>query len=381
MKLLFVQPMHFDEASYIGGGERFVVYLAQAVSRVWHKTRGPMSAGLPHDVSIVSFGPKRNRIKIQQNVFIDVLPVARAVSNRLDNTSDELSAFIHWADIVHIFQPFTACGEAAALIAFSMQKKVVLTDLGGSTSHTGVNAGMVHLSEAVVCISHFAARSLPAADPGKVTVIKGSFDDRRGLMRKACFPSAREGVCFVGRILPHKGIDVLIRALPDELPLIVCGRVYHQDYYQFLKAAAHRKNVVFVTDATDQDLERIYQNSAAIVLSSVYVDMYGNHYPAPELLGLVLLEAMSTGCYAVCNDVGGMPEFVGNDRCGAVYKDEFDLAALLRRVKESPGDFCEVEDQKFRAEWASDEFGLESVGQQYVKLYERISLQVDAGER
>ena len=65
--------------------------------------------------------------------------------------------------------------------------------------------------------------------------------------------SPRDRVLYVGRLLPHKGIDRLIDALPPDLPLTVCGRPYHRDYSATSSQLAGGKRVEFVTDADDAD--------------------------------------------------------------------------------------------------------------------------------
>jgi len=138
-------------------------------------------------------------------------------------------------------------------------------------------------------------------------------------------------VLFVGRILPHKGIDVLIEALDRETELTVVGRVYHEPYYALLRELALGKQVEFVTSATDADLIAAYQSAAVTVLPSVYVDFYGAKYDRPELLGLVLLESMACGTPVICSDVGGMPEYVADGVTGFVVPPR-DPEALAARI-------------------------------------------------
>ena len=49
----------------------------------------------------------------------------------------------------------------------------------------------------------------------------------------------------------HKGIDVLVRGLPDGIGLDIVGHVYDEEYLGLLQRLATGRDVRFVHDATD----------------------------------------------------------------------------------------------------------------------------------
>jgi glycosyltransferase involved in cell wall biosynthesis len=149
-------------------------------------------------------------------------------------------------------------------------------------------------------------------------------------------PPTRDRVLFVGRLLPHKGIDQLIAALPTDLPLTVCGRAYHADYFAVLRRLAEGKRVEFRTDATDDETRDLYRRAWATVLPSVYRDYYGHSHVQPELMGFTLLESMACGTPAICSRVGGMPEFVRHGRTGFVFDELSELTGYLRALASDP---------------------------------------------
>jgi len=122
----------------------------------------------------------------------------------------------------------------------------------------------------------------------------------------------------VGRILPHKGIDDLIKALPEGLTLEVIGRPYGEAYLRDLRAMADGKRVVFRHECTDDELVRAYRESMCIALPSVYRTMYGDETRVPELLGQTLLEGMACEAPAMCTDVASLPEVVQSGVTGFV---------------------------------------------------------------
>src|SRR5439155_18003782 len=141
-----------------------------------------------------------------------------------------------------------------------------------------------------------------------------------------------------GRLLPHKGIDCLIEALPRGMPLVVCGRHSHKDYSWLLshRAITQEKDVTFVGDADDEAIRDLYRRSWATILPSVYQDCFGGSHVAPELMGLTLLESMACGTPAVCSRVGAMPEFVRDGEDGFVYDDPGQLTERLVRLSTDP---------------------------------------------
>jgi glycosyltransferase involved in cell wall biosynthesis len=138
-------------------------------------------------------------------------------------------------------------------------------------------------------------------------------------------------VLFVGRILAHKGIDNLIRALPPGLTLEIVGQPYDRRYLRELHQLAEGKDIVFNHDFDDQALVKSYRNALCVVLPSVYKDMYGGETRVPELLGQTLLEGMACETPAICTNVASMPEVVEDGVTGFVVPPN-DATALRERL-------------------------------------------------
>jgi glycosyltransferase involved in cell wall biosynthesis len=125
-------------------------------------------------------------------------------------------------------------------------------------------------------------------------------------------------VLFVGRLLPHKGIDDLIKAVPSDMPLEIIGRPTEPRYFDDLRALAEGKRVMFRTACSDEQMIEAYRRATCVVLPSVYQTMYGDKTSVPELLGQTLLEGMACGTPAICTDVASMPEVVEDRVTGFV---------------------------------------------------------------
>jgi glycosyltransferase involved in cell wall biosynthesis len=323
--IAYLTPLYFDERSCLGGGERYPLNLARGVVA---------ASGGDYAVELISFGAAPLRRELAPGVGLRVLPMAGRPAHPLDVLSWELPAAIAGADLLHIHQVHTRCSEVGLLVARARRLPVCLTDHGGVSSDLGAELGAWDLVDRVVCQSDFGRSLYRTSAP--TVVIKGGVDGGPFTPPPPGGRPPRDRVLYVGRLLPHKGIDRLIEALPPGLPLTVCGRPYHDDYHARLKALAAGKPVTFVTDADDAAIRGLYARAWANVLPSAYRDCYGQVHLAPELMGFTLLEAMACGTPAVCSRVAAMPEFVRHGETGFVFADEAELHEQLKTLASDP---------------------------------------------
>ena len=352
----YLTPLYFDDLSCIGGGERYPLNLAIGVAE---------ASGGRYQVEILSHGPEALRKEIHPNVTLRVMPTLPP-RHPLDAISWDCVDAIGQADLLHIHQVYTRSSEAGYLLAKLYRIPICVTDHGGAGSTIGVGLKIVDLVDRIVCQSEFASRMLVSTTPR--TFIKGGVNG--DLFRPPVKRPVRDRVLFVGRFLPHKGIDRLIKALPPGLPLTCCGRPYHADYFEALKKLAVGKNVEFVTDANDETIRDYYSRSWANVLPSVYRDLYGMIHPQPELMGFTLLEGMACGTPAICSRVGGMPEFIRHGETGFVFDEPSELSGYLQRLAEDPA----LTERMGRAarQAVETEFDLRVCGAKLVAVYDSL---------
>ncbi len=315
-RVAHVVPALFDERiGVIGGAERYALELARHMAEVT-PTR------------IVTFGPD-DETRFDGKLRIDVIGGARPVRND-ENDRFSLALFdrLAEADVVHCHQIYTTASTMAAEFCRRTARRVFATDLGGGAGYRG-NASNELTFDGWLYISQFS-RQILSQITSEGEVISGGVDSTRftPALQSPGFPMA----IFVGRILPHKGIDVLIRALPARMKLNVIGRPYDPRYLSDLTALAASRQVSFVTDLEDSDLPDAYRLGSCVVLPSVYRDMYGKTSFAPELLGQTLLEGMAAGLPAICSDAGAMPEVVVSGETGFVVPAG-DVEALSARLE------------------------------------------------
>ncbi len=353
-KIAYLTPQYFSDESYIGGGERYPLNLAIGVVD---------SASREFEVEILSYGPRPLIRQLHPGVRLRVMQAGPTPANSLDQVSWEIPDALASADAVHLMQCFTRSSEAGLITAKLLGKPICATDLGGPSSTLGIELGSLDLTDRVICYSDFGADLLRTTSP--IVTIKGGVDSR--LFTPPPVRANRDRVLYVGRLLPHKGIDRLIRALPPELPLTCCGRVYHPDYFEVLKGLACGKQVEFITDANDEAIRDLYRRAWVNVLPSTYQDYYGQTYLAPELMGLTLLESMACGTPVICCASGRCPKFVRHGETGYVFDCEDELTSYLRELAGNP---ALVERMGFRARSAVEtEYDLRVCGRKLLEVY------------
>jgi glycosyltransferase involved in cell wall biosynthesis len=191
-----------------------------------------------------------------------------------------------------------------------MGKHAVVTDHGlGGGGWFGV---LPRLFDRFLTVSQYSADML-RAPRGRTRVIYGGADPERFSPPR---DDQRVGVLFVGRFTPHKGVDQLIRALPEGAKLTLVGSEGHDahkpesDYPQHLYELAAGRSVSFAKNVNELELPVLYRRARVFVLPSVHETCYGRHVEISELLGLSVLEAMASGTPVICSRIGGLPEIV-----------------------------------------------------------------------
>jgi glycosyltransferase involved in cell wall biosynthesis len=155
--------------------------------------------------------------------------------------------------------------------------------------------------------------------------------------------AARRGVLFVGRLTPHKGVDRLIEALPQDAELRIVGSAGHdrrrpeRDYPQLLRRLAAQRRVEFLGAVPEGDLSSLYRGAQVLALPSVDVTLYGREVAVSELLGLAGLEAMASGTPVVASRLGGLPEVVEHGVTGFLVEPG-DIGELRARIAQILGD-------------------------------------------
>lgn len=158
---------------------------------------------------------------------------------------------------------------------------------------------------------------------------------------------SRIEVLFLGRLEHRKGVDVLLRAIPelcDKYPnllfrfagdnaILIPGRseTYEQAFFAEPAHEKYRGQLVFEGKVSEARLRQLYAQCDIFVSPSRY-----------ESFGLIFLEAMMFGKPVVGCRAGGMPEVIGEHLLTGMLAEPDDVSSLARCLDEL------IRDEKLR---------------------------------
>jgi glycosyltransferase involved in cell wall biosynthesis len=324
MRVLHIAPALFDsQRGVLGGAERYAFELARH-----------MAAQTP--TTLVSFGA-RDAIETVGSLRVRVIGKPWHVRGERNNPiSLSLISELRKADVVHCHQQHVLASSLAALACRMTARRVFVSDLGGGgwdvSSYVSTDRwfhGHLHISE-------YSRRIFGHAGKPWAHVVFGGVDASKFIPNGG--PKPAGPALFVGRLLPHKGIDNLVNGLPPEMSLLIIGQPMDPRYIRDLRAMSSGKQVSFRHDCSDEGLVESYHKALCVVLPSVYQTMYGQRSNVPELLGQTLLEGMACGLPAICSNVASMPEVVKDGVTGFVVppNNPEALGEKLRWLRDNP---------------------------------------------
>ena len=316
-RIVHIVPALFGADGTVGGAERYALELARHMADLVPTT-------------LLSFGDRERR-ETMGSLKVRVLGHAWYVRGQRHNPlAWTMLAELRTADIVHCHQQHIVASSVAAAFCRLTRRRVFVSELGGGgwdvSAYLSTDRwynGHLHISEYSRAVA--GHRGKPRAH-----VIMGGVDAEKFSPAPAV---QRDGaVLFVGRLLPHKGVNYLIEALPDGMRLELVGQSYDPRYFETLRALAIGKRVEFRQDCNDAALVECYRRAVCVVLPSVYRTMYSDETAVPELLGQALLEGMACGTPTICTAVASLPEVVEDGVTGFVVPPN-DPAALGQRIR------------------------------------------------
>jgi GT2 family glycosyltransferase/glycosyltransferase involved in cell wall biosynthesis len=290
------------------------------------------------------------RIFGQENRWLRGLRFVRCTFASIRYAVASRETICHFHLFNHLFTDLTMIATARLF-----KRKVVITvhdvdSLADSEARRSQLAGRVYrLADRVIAHNKISAEELKSVGllPAKIAMIAhGHYLDSIQEMpsastarRDLAIELSAKVVIFFGQIKHSKGLDILIKALPQvvrevpEVVLMIAGRPWKTDFTYYnalisqLNVRAHCR--LLIRYIPDDKVTSLY--AAADITVLPYRRIYQSG---------VLLMAMSCGCPAVVSDLPGMREIVTDGINGYVFengsKDEL-ARVLTRALRDEPG--------------------------------------------
>jgi D-inositol-3-phosphate glycosyltransferase len=211
-------------------------------------------------------------------------------------------------------------------------------------------------------------------NPNKITVIPCGVDHKR--FNPHPFPEnemKNNRMIFVGRFVPEKGMDVLLKAmeilvskkgLKCELKVVGGGDSNKLNRFNGLKDYMNSKlfenKITFTGSIPHIHLNRLYRRCRLSIVPSYY-----------ESFGMVALESMACGVPVVASRVGGLGELVDDGKSGYLF-DRPDPYELAERVCILLKDEDLRENMARRALEKSLNFSWKNTAKQTITLFEKL---------
>ncbi|MGH7269081.1 MAG: glycosyltransferase, partial [Polyangiaceae bacterium] len=212
-RVLHVVPSLFGPKGTVGGSERYVLELARH-----------MANRLP--TTLLSFGKAASEERAGA-LEIKVLRRDWRVRGQEHNPfALGLVPHVLRADVVHCHQTHVLASSVAALVARASRKRVVTTDLGGGGWDLSSYVSTDSLYHAHLHLSEYSRRIFGHASKPWAHVIYGGVDTDKFHPESPRTSQGRRSALYVGRLLPHKGVNDLIEAGTPELPVELLGYPY-----------------------------------------------------------------------------------------------------------------------------------------------------------
>jgi glycosyltransferase involved in cell wall biosynthesis len=250
LRILHIVPALFARGGIIGGAERYALELARHMAQVT-PTR------------LVTFGD-RDRTETIGELEICVIGSPWYIRGQRTNpVSWSLFPELLRADVIHCHQKHVLTSSLAAIFSRLSGRRVFVSDLGGGGWDISAYLSTDRWYHGHLHISEYSRRCFGHETNPNAHVILGGVDFKK--FSPDDLVKRERVVLFVGRILPHKGINDLIAAMPKELTLEIIGPQSDSRFLADLHKFAAGKNVCFRHGCNDDALLKAYRRAMCVV--------------------------------------------------------------------------------------------------------------------
>ncbi|HEV8050592.1 MAG TPA: glycosyltransferase family 4 protein [Thermoplasmata archaeon] len=171
-------------------------------------------------------------------------------------------------------------------------------------------------------------------------------------------------IAFTGRLVPHKGVDVVVRSLPElpkDVRLLVVGRGPRlPELHALARRLGVDERIRFCPDVSDAELPQYLRAADLFVFPS---------QNRLEGFGLVVAEALAAGLPVVIADMPGVREVIEPGKEGLLVEPmiQHDLVEKLRTLLDDPGLRASMAIAARKR--AEERYGLSTVVDELMRVY------------
>ncbi len=296
-----------------------------------------------HKVTLISSNIPRtkqtffhNHVKYFKLSAIDILEKLHIPIPLFFFNSDVIKE-IRKADLIHVHDSLYPSSLLATIIGKIFKKKIILTQhipyvqypnpiinfIEKVANHT-VGQLTLSLSDKIIVINSSLYKSLKN-HYGKVYFIPNGVDTsffhpvntstKRILRKKYNIPNNTKVILFVGRLVPKKGLNIILNSTSNEYYTVVVGK--GKDITNTNTTA----NLIFLGEKSPDELKEIYQLSDLFALPS-----NGEGFP------LSIQEAMSSGLPVITSINNYDHKFVNNDFVSFINLKQANLTIEIKKI-------------------------------------------------
>lgn len=161
--------------------------------------------------------------------------------------------------------------------------------------------------------------------------------------------------CFVGRLIPQKGVkEAIMAAKKVGAELSIVGKTYPENVYLEMEVMPLLDDKIKMVDMTRSELPHLYGRSKALLFPINW----------EEPFGLVMVEAMACGTPVIAFDRGSVREVIEDGVTGYIVKTVDEMVEAMKNVDKL--------DRKKCRQWAEERFGLKRMVEGYEGLFQRL---------
>ena len=173
-------------------------------------------------------------------------------------------------------------------------------------------------------------------------------------------------ILYVGRIVPYKGLDWLLKSLANvdsHIHLDIAGEGWDRPQIERLAGKLGvAQRIVWHGWCDSPKLESLYQQCFAVIVPSVW----------PEPAGLVTLEAYARYRPVIASNLGGIPDYVCPNKTGILVEANH-INQLAAAITELASNFSKIRDMGQQGhDWFLSNFTMNHHVAQLQKIYDKV---------